>query len=77
MHAKSETWKEWQITQTYPRAVMLSYTCIYAYFVMHIILVIIVGETGVVYKGYLNEPTGRELVAIKTGNGMQYCTFCV
>ena len=39
--------------------------------------VIIVGETGVVYKGHLNRQTGKELVAIKTGKGMQYIVQCV
>ena len=39
--------------------------------------VIIVGETGVVYKGHLNRQMESELVAIKTGKGMQYIVRCV
>ena len=31
---------------------------------------IFTGETGVVYKGHLNTPAGRELIAIKTGKGI-------
>ena len=32
-----------------------------------------VGESGLVYKGYIDTPIGSELVAIKTGKGMKNC----
>ena len=32
--------------------------------------IIISGESGLVYKGYIKTSVGKELVAIKTGKGM-------
>ena len=32
-----------------------------------------VGESGVVYKGYIDSLLGSELVAVKTGKGIKYC----
>ena len=31
------------------------------------------GESGLVYKGYMDTPLGSELVAIKTGKGIKNC----
>ena len=33
-----------------------------------------VGESGLVYKGYMDTPLGSELVAIKTGKGIKNYT---
>ena len=33
-----------------------------------------VGESGVVYKGYIDTSLGSELVAVKTGKGLKNCT---
>ena len=35
----------------------------------HKLVVFISGESGLVYKGYLDTPLGKELVAVKTGKG--------
>ena len=32
-----------------------------------------VGESGVVYKGYIDTSLGSELVAVKTGKGIKNC----
>ena len=32
-----------------------------------------VGESGLVYKGYIDTPLGSELVAVKTGKGIKNC----
>ena len=32
-----------------------------------------VGESGVVYKGYIDTSLGSELVAVKTGKGIMNC----
>ena len=31
-----------------------------------------VGESGLVYKGYIDTPLGSELVAVKTGKGTKH-----
>ena len=33
-----------------------------------------IGESGLVYKGYIDTPSGSELVAIKTGKGKELCS---
>ena len=35
-------------------------------------MIIISGESGLVYKAYINTAIGRELVAVKTGKGKMY-----
>ena len=35
-------------------------------------IIIISGESGLVYKGYLDTAIGKELVAVKTGKGKVY-----
>ena len=37
--------------------------------------VLYVGESGVVYKGYIDTSLGSELVAVKTGKGKQQCSL--
>ena len=37
--------------------------------------VLYVGESGVVYKGYIDTPLGSELVAVKTGKGKEKFSF--
>ena len=39
------------------------------YYVLYYVLY--VGESGVVYKGYIDTSLGSELVAVKTGKGKQ------
>ena len=34
-----------------------------------------VGESGVVYKGYIDTSLGSELVAVKTGKGKEQCSL--
>ena len=34
-----------------------------------ITVIVVSGESGLVYKGYLNTALGKELVAVKTGKG--------
>ena len=34
-----------------------------------------IGESGVVYKGYIDTSLGSELVAVKTGKGKEQCSL--
>ena len=43
----------------------------HCYFTFLNIIMYSVGESGLVYKGYMDTPLGSELVAIKTGKGIK------
>ena len=42
-----------------------------------IIVLITAGESGLVYKAYLNTAVGKELVAVKTGKGIGFNLLCL
>ena len=48
-------------------------------YLLHIIIISIsrthyLGESGLVYKGYIDTPLGSEIVAVKTGKGIKNST---
>ena len=44
---------------------------------IHNSCILYVGESGLVYKGYIDTAVGSELVAVKTGKGMKNEMVCL